>query len=387
MTASSATNLQQRIFAPPTNLEEMYRNTALDMLAAIVWQQIRETGQIQVIKGEHGLGKSIFCKRLLLEAPADSSISLITADRKTGITEILHVIAGSNEDDTRAPLQVLAKNAAQKIYQQLYNELQPVLLIDEAHCLSTQTLANLFRFQSAIAQQNTGGGLKVVLIGERKLDTRLEKVDKTVIARDRFLSNLLRPLSRNEIEGYIQFKLSRAEGAVPKLNPKQLQYVRNNSGGIPGKIEELCLRALQGKSSGGKSAPVTVLALTLIAGALAYYQGLYNFDGLIKGLIGQERAPAPVTPPPAVIEEPVSPPVDPIDPVLGDPTTKAEEPIATENAQQIPGSLAWLSNQPAEFYLIQLVGGHDQAKMENYRLSLQLPHPLTLHKTERNGED
>src|SRR5687767_7228725 len=122
----SAPDLQQRLFAAPSHIEDMYRNTALDMLTSSVLQQVNNTAQIQVIKGEHGLGKTSFCRRLLLETPPEVSIDLVTADRKTGIAEILHKIAGGKEDDTRAPLQVLAKNAAQTIYQQLYNNLQPV---------------------------------------------------------------------------------------------------------------------------------------------------------------------------------------------------------------------------------------------------------------------
>src|SRR5688572_28869477 len=103
-----ATDLQQRLFAAPSSIEDMYRNTALDMLTSSVLQQIDNTAQIQVIKGEQGLGKTSFCRRLLLETPHNVSIALITADRKTGIAEILHKIAGGKEDDTRAPLQVLA---------------------------------------------------------------------------------------------------------------------------------------------------------------------------------------------------------------------------------------------------------------------------------------
>jgi DamX protein len=401
MTLSSTTERQQGIFAPPGSLEEMYRNTALDMLATIVRQQLGETAQVQVIKGESGLGKTTLCKRLLLEAGPDLNITFLTADRNTGVAEILHKIAGGKEDDTRAPLQVLAKNAAQAIYQQLYNELQPVLLIDDAHCLPAQALANLFRFQSAITQQNTGS-FKVILVGERKIDTRLEKVDKSVIARDRFLSNLLRPLSRNEIADYIDFKFGRVEGEKPKLNPKQLQYVRSNSGGIPGKIEELCLRALEGKTSGGKR-PLTVLLLILIAGGgLAHHQGLYDFSKLaeLAGLSKPERNPEQVTPapqtPPATVTDEITPsavdgteatPATPIDSTPGTEPTDAPVTVIVDEAPQTPSSLEWLSNQPAEFYLIQLVGGHDPAKMEDYRQTLNLPHPLTLHKTERNGED
>jgi DamX protein len=51
-----------------------------------------------------------------------------------------------------------------------------------------------------------------------------------------------------------------------------------------------------------------------------------------------------------------------------------------------PG-LAWLSDQPAEFYLIQLIGGSNPVKMENFKQSLDLPHPLVLHKTLRNRQD
>ncbi|HEX5055388.1 MAG TPA: AAA family ATPase [Gammaproteobacteria bacterium] len=383
---TKTSDLQHRLFPAPAGMEDLYRNTAFDMLAASVLQQAPNTSQIQVIKGEYGIGKTSFCKRMQYEAAGNLNVFSIQAHRKTGIAEILHVIAGAKEDDTRAPLQVLAKNAAQKIYQQLYNDLQPVLLIDDAHCLSAQTLANLFRFQNAIAQQNTGG-LKLILVGERKIDSRLEHVDRNIIDRDRFLSSLLRPLTRNEIGDYIDFKLARAQGEKPKLNGKQLQYLRKQSGGLPGKVEELYVRALQGKTS-NKSLTLAALCMLFLAmGGLAWHYKLYE-PGQLQQLLGNERKPARIKKPaqtPAAPARPAAPPVE-------TPEAPAEPAPETGDISAAPAtdafnSLAWLTEQPAEFYLIQLVGGHDPAKLENYRQSLDLPHPLTLHKTERNGQD
>jgi DamX protein len=382
MTQASATHLRQGLFAAPAGIGDMYRNTALDMLASSVLQQTGNTAQIQVIKGEQGLGKTTFCRRLLLEAGPDLSITPVITDRKTGIAEILHVLAGGKEEDTRAPLQVLAKNAAQKIYQQLYNGLQPVALIDDAHYLSAQTLANLFRFQNAIAQQHSGG-LKLILVGERRIDSRIERVDSKVIDRDRFLSALLRPLNRNEIGDYIDFKFARAQGDKPRLNNKQLQYVRKNSGGIPGRIEELCLRALKGKTFNKARALTALFAFALVAGGLGYHY---------RDLLLPERKPAvtasaPKTPPPRTAQKAVPPETpaaisDPAHPPVPAPDTAQSEP-STESQE----SLAWLTEQPAEFYLIQLIGSGDRAKMESYKESLALPHTLTLHKTVRNGQD
>jgi type II secretory pathway predicted ATPase ExeA len=385
------TDLQQRFFAAPSGMEDLYRNTALDMLAASVLQQAPNTSQVQVIKGEHGIGKTSFCKRVLYEAAGNLNVIPIQAHRKTGVAEILHVIAGAKEDDTRAPLQVLAKNAAQRIYQQLYNDQQPVLLIDDAHCLSTQTLANLFRFQNAIAQQNTGG-LKLILVGERKIDTRLEHVDRTVIDRDLFMSSLLRPLNRNEIGDYIDFKLARAPGDKPKLNGKQLQYLRKHSGGLPGKVEELCLRALHGRASNTTRTLLVLCMLILAAAGLAWHYKLYEPEQLqqLRQIFGKERKPVrmhqPPHTPPAAIEQETAPAATP-DAAAGPASDIEANATTAKPVTETFDSLAWLTEQPAEFYLIQLLGGRDPAKMESYRQSLQLPYPLTLHKTERNGQD
>lgn len=383
MTQSSNMDLKSRLFAPPAGMEDMYRNTALDMLASSVLQQVGNVSQIQVIKGEHGLGKTTFCRRLLLEAGRDISITLVTAVRGTGITDILRRVGSLDEAGNSAPLQLLAKNAAQKIYQQLYNNLQPVILIDDAHFLTSQTLANLFRFQNAIAQQQTGG-LKLILVGERKIDSRIEKVDAKVIERDRFLSSLLRPLNRNEIADYIDYKFARAQGEKPKLNKKQLQYVRKNAGGIPGKVEELCLRALQGRTFDMTRVLAAFLLAAALAAGLAYYY---------RDLLAPERKPARATPPPAAVQQKAPPAPDVTPEPEAAPQPDADQGGATDGATAetadtgISPSLAWLTEQPAEFYLIQLIGSGDRAKMESYKESLTLPHPLTLHKTVRNGQD
>jgi type II secretory pathway predicted ATPase ExeA len=381
-TLMSKLGLEQQPFAPPEHAEALYRNTALDMLHTSITQQLTNTTQIQIIKGEAGLGKSCFCLRLREQVPKNTAIIFVTATAKTGILEILKNIIPANAAAPALELPALAKAGALSLYRHLCDDVQPVLLIDDAHRLTPKTLINLLRFQSAVARQNLGT-FKLILIGERKIDTRLEAVDADVVARENLFASLLRPLNRNEIRDYLAFRFKQ----VPPLTEKQLNYIRSHSGGIPGKIEALAARMLAGETPGGGNRPLLAIAagITLLAAGAAAYQLGYLPVDTKKTYV---KKPAPVIqtgPQPTAISEPL--PEDSFtmvtdtsatDDISSDAVITASEPTEAEPA-------TGLSGLPPEHFLIQLMASTDATRVEQYRQDLQLE-GLLLHETLRNGQ-
>lgn len=265
-------NLGNQPFLPPARCEDFFINTALGMLLNGVFQQLNNNNGVQVVKGEAGIGKTSFCHRLLCEVPEGLSIDLHEAKERHTINTLLQTLAGLGEADTDAGTQELAVQAADRVFRQLYNQQQPVLLIDDAHLLRPKTLQTLFKFLSAVAKQGYGR-LKLILVGERRIDETLSRIDASLLNPDELFSTLLRPLNRQDIELYIRFRLERA-GANQNmpLTKKELTDILSHSGGLPGKINRLTCETLNkrnGNFRGGKPFGKLFLGFAVLAGILA----------------------------------------------------------------------------------------------------------------------
>jgi type II secretory pathway predicted ATPase ExeA len=374
--------LEWQPFATPENAEALYRNTALDMLYTSVTQQYTNTEQIQIIKGEAGLGKSSLCLRLRQKVPHHTTVIFVTATGKTGILEILKNIIPADDAAPALELPALAKAAALALYRHLCDGVQPVLLIDDAHRLTPKTLINLLRFQGAVARQNLGT-FKLILVGERKIDTRLESVPADVVARENLFASLLRPLNRNEIRDYLEFKFKQK----PPLNDKQLNYLRSQGGGIPGKIETLAASLLAGKNPGGGKRPflIATAALLLAAGGAAYRFGYWP---------APQKKIAPhksiMKPAPAVQIAPEPPAVAAISPQIE--LTVTGELVAADSStppdamSTAAGNVIGLNELAPQQFLIQVQASSDATRLEQVRQELNLEGRLLLHETVRNGK-
>ncbi|HEX7027635.1 MAG TPA: ATP-binding protein, partial [Gammaproteobacteria bacterium] len=251
--ALATLNLDTQPFLPPERCKDYFVNTALGMLINGVYQQLSNHEGIQVIKGEPGIGKTSFCHRLLCDVPEGLAIDLHKAKSGHTINALLQTLAGASEPDNKSGTQELAVKAANRIFRHLFDRLQPVLLIDDAHLLTAKTLHTLLKFLTAVARQNYGR-LKLILVGERKIDETLAKIDPSLLKPDDIFSTLLRPLARQDIEDYIRFRLEHAGAnrAMP-LTPKELAVIQSGCGGLPGKVNRLTCEALNGHN--GNSSP------------------------------------------------------------------------------------------------------------------------------------
>lgn len=267
--------LSAQPFAAPETCDAVYRNTALDMLANTIVQQLQSGDRIHIITGEKGIGKTTFCLRLECEAPDELLICRFTAARQSRINDVLISLIDSVEDIEGTDTQALATAAAQAVFRQLRNHQQPVLLVDDAHRLNTAVLRMLLRFHRSIEKQGLGQ-LKLVLLTEKQIERKLAELDNAAPDDARLQTHLLRPLNRNDIDDYLVFRFEQAGGSQPPLNTRELQYIRTHAGGLPGRVNALTCRVLNGALpspsrrwiAGGAGA-----ALLLAVGAAWFYLG------------------------------------------------------------------------------------------------------------------
>ncbi len=269
----------------PSHAEELFHSTSLDMLVNSTFQQSHKADHIQVIKGEYGIGKTCLAKRLFYETRNDSTVYLAQSTHDSNIGELLKQLlpnASLQGDDP----QTLAVTAANYLLRQLRNQQQPIFVLDDAHELPSDTLSALLRYLQAISKQGFGH-ISLVLLAERGIDQKLAQLDTTLLNQDKIYSTLLRPLNRNEINDYINFRLASSspstnQGKAVKLKNKQLSFIQERSGGLPYKIDQLSGELLNHKSLGSLNPRTAIIAGVSIA---------------IAGFIGYQFLPQHASPP------------------------------------------------------------------------------------------
>jgi type II secretory pathway predicted ATPase ExeA len=413
-------NLNNQPFLPPERCEDYFVNTALGMLINGVYQQLANHEGVQVIKGELGIGKTSFCHRLLCDVPDGFSIDLHRAESGQTINAFLRTLAGLDEADANAGTQELAVQAANRVFRHLFDQRQPVLLVDDAHLLAAKTLQTLFKFLNAIAKQNYGR-LKLILVGERKVDEMLAKVDPSLLKPDEIFNTLLRPLTRPDIEHYIRFRLERAGATQPMpLTAKELAAVQSGCGGLPGKINRLACETLNGRNGNiGAKKPVGKLFLSIALPALI-------LAPLVFWLTANRTADSPAASthstantnnnqskekqakdPPVVnegsggVDETETAILNTSNSDTGDAIERISNPDAlpvisagsepapahaTDNIIDPASSASWLAAQPESYYMIQLAGTWNLETLRAFSRHLNLDKTLVFHQSLRNGQ-
>ena len=350
--------LEQQPFSAPGYCDELFRNTALDMLIKSVLQQLRNSQYIALIKGEAGIGKSCLCLRLLCEVDSTATITRINANDNTTIKDILaQLIADQDivisellsDSESEKKNRSEKKQALNQLLQQLQNGQQPVLLIDDAHLLDQQTLSALLKFSKSVHDAAYGGGLKLILVARREIDDLLDQLPKTLFDPQYLNSLLLRPLNRTEIKQYLQNRFQKAGSKQLPINKLLLRSAQNNCGGIPGKINQLiCEQINNGENI--LSAFDINLKKALAAGVLLLIPIIFVvlvITGHDTGKPDAELEPAPIVPP--LNHEPadILPPISTADsPTEDQPTNPAAEAQAPEGIDPFIQATEFTATEP-----------------------------------------
>ncbi|HEX3128791.1 MAG TPA: AAA family ATPase [Thermoanaerobaculia bacterium] len=203
---------------------------------------LRERKGFIQLTGEVGAGKTTVCRALLEQLGPQYRTALILNPCLTGdqlLRSILIELGLEPSDDRVTSLQRLN----QYLLDQLAEGNDVVLLIDEAQDLDfdlleqIRLLSNLETYQRKL--------LQIVLLGQPELrdklnDPRLRQLRQRITVRYH-----LEPLSRQEMEQYIQHRLQVAgANGNPSFSRWALGGIHRYSGGVPRLVNAVCDKAL-----------------------------------------------------------------------------------------------------------------------------------------------
>lgn len=203
---------------------------------------LRERKGFIQVTGEVGAGKTTVCRALLEDLGPSYRTALILNPCLTGdqlLRTILIELGLEPSDDRVTALQRLN----QYLLDQLAEGNDVVLLIDEAQDLSHDLLEQIRLLSNLETDQRKL--LQIVLLGQPELREKLDDPSLRQLRQRITVRYHLAPLSRREVEQYIQHRLQvvGANGR-PSFSSWALAGIYRYSGGVPRLVNAVCDKAL-----------------------------------------------------------------------------------------------------------------------------------------------
>lgn len=200
-------------------------------------------GFIKVI-GEVGTGKTLLCRKLLNEIP-EHFVTAYIPNPYLNPDELRRAVA------VELGVKQAQRMSAQLLTQRIQNRLlelhgkghSVVLILDEAQALPEESLEALRLFTNLETESRKL--LQVVLFAQPELDQRLAEAKFRQLRQRITFSYQLRPMTANEVEHYIQHRLTVAGYKGAQLFSSRLcRQLTKASKGIPRLVNVLCHKML-----------------------------------------------------------------------------------------------------------------------------------------------
>ncbi len=220
-----------------------YSNSVyLEAYASLRYGIEAKKGFVAII-GEVGTGKTTLLRKLMRQLK-NTTHSVLVFNAAFTFDELLRVILA----DLALPVDGTDKlGMIEQLNRYLIEQFEKghivCVLIDEAQSLSDESLEGL-RLLSNL-ETDRQKLLQIVLAGQPELDARLEQPNLRQLKQRIAIRCEICPLSHDEVEAYIKFRLNAAGHAGEVLfDPQAIQKIASYSKGIPRLINTLCDGAL-----------------------------------------------------------------------------------------------------------------------------------------------
>jgi general secretion pathway protein A len=293
---------------------------------------INESGGFIQLTGEVGTGKTTVVRTLLSRVPHHADVAVILNPRVTPVEFLLTICEELGlpvEDADRDSVKQMVDALNRRLLSAHAEGRRIIVIVDEAQNLSAETLEQVRLLTNL--ETPTQKLLQIILIGQPELRELLDRNDLRQLAQRITGRYHLKPLSREETEGYVRHRL-RVAGAVGEIfTASALREVYRLAAGVPRVVNVTCDRALLGAYTqeqrrvtarlvrraagevyGRRFMPQwlgwTAASVLLLGAGASAFLAWRAWQGRTAALEAAATAPAPAiaAPAPAVVAPPVS---------------------------------------------------------------------------------
>jgi len=208
---------------------------------------INESGGFIQLTGEVGTGKTTVVRTLLSRVPHHADVAVILNPRVSPVEFLLTIC-----EELGLPIEEADRDSVKQMVDALNKRLlsahaegrRIIVIVDEAQNLSAETLEQVRLLTNL--ETPTQKLLQIILIGQPELRELLDRNDLRQLAQRITGRYHLKPLSREETQGYVRHRLRVAGAAGEIFTNGALREVHRLSNGIPRVINVSCDRALLG---------------------------------------------------------------------------------------------------------------------------------------------
>jgi len=201
-------------------------------------------GGFVLLTGEVGTGKTTVSRCLMADLPENTQLAFILNPTLSS-QELLATICDQLKiryRKTGATLKTLTDKISEKLLKNHENDINTLLIIDEAQHLEAQVLEQLRLLTNL--ETDTKKLLQVILIGQPELQQLLKRRDLRQLAQRITARYHLLPLDKQELSLYIKHRLSVADCHRALFNKSAIAAIHKISQGIPRLINLICHSAL-----------------------------------------------------------------------------------------------------------------------------------------------
>jgi type II secretory pathway predicted ATPase ExeA len=203
-----------------------------------------EVGGFALLTGEVGTGKTTISRCLMEQLPINTQAAFILNPTLSS-QELLATLCDQLKiryRKTDASLKNLTDKISEKLLKNHKSDINTLLIIDEAQHLQPEVLEQLRLLTNL--ETNTKKLLQVILIGQPELQQLLQRRDLRQLAQRITARYHLMPLTKPELQQYIEHRLQVANCARLLFDKGALAKIHQVSQGIPRLINLLCHSAL-----------------------------------------------------------------------------------------------------------------------------------------------
>jgi general secretion pathway protein A len=214
---------------------------------ASLYHGVRRHKGFVVLTGEVGTGKTLLlrCLLQLLEQSKDIAYAYLFNSRLSPTEFLQYIVSDFGLPASGKNKSELLLELGNCVVSRELKNLTTVLIVDEAHHLSTELLEEV-RLLTNLETPNEKL-LQILLVGQPELDKKLDSVGLRQLKQRIALRTQLEPLDPQETKEYIERRLhlAGANSSATALFPAQtIAAVYRHSRGVPRVINTICENAL-----------------------------------------------------------------------------------------------------------------------------------------------